>query len=336
MYPILEYGVRLGRIITKQGDKVVRTKYFAENEEGQRVMVSPAVFRLLEQADGWHPFACEGVSRKRMREAEKKLVRCGIIRKSRYVREGVLKGVLTLIPIGEGIRKAKPFLARLNRSLPILMAAWFAIGVFSAYHVWNDPLRWSDELSLPLVVLLSLLSVLVHECAHLAAAVSYDCSVNEFGLLLFGPIPYGAFVMILEEPAERRQRVQLNLAGPEANLMLSGFFLFLSLIIPSSGISLWVASMVSLATGIINCLPAAGLDGHRALSGFLGVESLHEMARKAVFHRQTRKRLLSSGRAGCGCFCLLSGVLVCDALRVLLCSLNVLLMLYLATACFLM
>ena len=155
------------------------------------------------------------------------------------------------------------------------------------------------------------------------AAVAYNCEVYELGVLLFGVVPYGAYVSISDNPKERCQRVQLNLAGPESNVMIAGVYMLLASIFHSYEMTLWVAAFVSLAQGLLNSIPAMGLDGHGALSGAFGVDSIHQIAKDTVFNKAKRRRLLAGGSSGRKCLCLLSGVLLCDILVLCLIGVDV-------------
>lgn len=322
MKPVLEYDTELGMSVTKRGEEVLHREYYVKNCDGKKFTISPALYDLLDHADGWHPFVRAGVSPERMKRIEKDLVRHQILRTSRFVHHGLLNRFI-LLPVGAGIQKAQGLFARLNRMLPWLMLIWLGIGACAGMHLAANPAWWS-ELSVPLLTVLTTVSVLIHEGAHLTAAVAYGCEVYELGLLLFGIVPYGAYVLLGDEPKGRLQRVQLDLAGPESNLMVAGIYMVLATVIHDCEITFLIAASVSFILGLVNCIPAVGLDGHGALSGLFGVESLHDIARDTVFDRKARRRLLSRGSSGRRCLCLLLGVLFCDLLVAVLIGVDVL------------
>ena len=321
MRPVLEYNTTLGWTITKQGGKIVNTEYYVKNADGKKLIVSPSLYQLLDHADGWHPFVCDGVSPDTMKRVQKDLVRYKILRTSRFVFNGLINQFI-LLPVGERVKCAKDMFAKINRLLPWLALVWFVIGVFAAYSIATNE-NWSSIFSIPLLVTLIIASILIHEGSHLMAAVAYNCEVYELGVLLFGVIPYGAYVSISDNPKERFQRVQLNLAGPESNVMIAGVYMLLASIFHSYEMTLWVAAFVSLAQGLLNSIPAMGLDGHGALSGAFGVDSIHQIAKDTVFNKAKRRRLLAGGSSGRKCLCLLSGVLLCDILVLCLIGVDV-------------
>lgn len=63
--------------------------------------------------------------------------------------------------------------------------------------------------------------------------------------------------------------------------------------------------MLNLFLAALNALPCEGLDGEKALSALLKVESAADCARDVLTTPQRRKRLLRSGAAGYLCMGLL-------------------------------
>ena len=321
MKPMLESGITLGEYVAERGGKEVCTGYYVENCDGEEFKISHEMYQLLLHADGRHSFKLDGVSSARMRRIQSEMVRCKIIRTSRFVRNGLINQ-FTLLPIGEGSKRTKHLLEPVNRLLPWFALLWFAIGVYATYCVAVNE-NWSSDFSIPIMVVLIVASILIHEGGHLIAAIAYGCKAREIGVLLLGVIPCGAYVETLGAPKGKREGVQLYLAGPESNVLLAGIYMLLANIISAYEITFVVAAAASFALGLANCIPAFGSDGHYALSSALGVDSLHDIAKKTLFNRTARRRLLAAGSAGVKCLCLLSGVLLSDILVVCLIGVDV-------------
>lgn len=314
MKPMLESGITLGEYVDEQDGKEVCTGYYVGNRDGEEFKISHEMYQLLLHTDGRRPFKLDGVSSAKMRRIQSEMVRCKIIRTKRFARNGLINQ-FTLLPIGEASKRAKRRFASVNRMLPWLTLLWFAIGVCTTYCVAVNE-NWDSDFSIPILVILTLAMFVIHEGAHLVAAIAYGCRAWEIGVLLLGIIPCGAYVATSGAPKRRREAVQLYLAGPESNVLLAGVYMLLANIISAYEITFVVAAVSSFALGLANCIPAFGLDGHNALSSAFGVDSLRDIAKKTLFNRKARRRLLAEGSSGVKCLCLLSGVLLCDILVV--------------------
>ncbi len=154
MKPMLESGITLGEYVDEQDGKEVCTGYYVGNRDGEEFKISREMYQLLLHADGRHPFKLDGVSPTKMRRIQSEMVRCKIIRTSRFARNGLINQ-FTLLPIGERSKRAKHRFASVNRMLPWLTLLWFAIGVCTTYCVAVNE-NWDSDFSIPILVLLML------------------------------------------------------------------------------------------------------------------------------------------------------------------------------------
>ncbi len=98
----------------------------------------------------------------------------------------------------------------------------------------------------PVFWLSLLVALLLHECAHLAAAYLTRVPVKRVGLSWKGPY-------VVREPGTPVQNTIISLAGPGMNLI------FCALCWRSLGMFAWV----NLLLGVLNLLPVPASDGLR-------------------------------------------------------------------------
>lgn len=151
--------------------------------------------------------------------------------------------------------------------------------------------------SVPLYIVLSLLSVMAHEAGHLCVLVKSQQSVNHVGILLFGVIPCGAYVNY-NENANSRVRLRNSLCGVLMNVLMLCVCLTLRPLSSSLTITLeWVA-ISNVLLVIINLIPAKGHDGEEALSALLGVKSISKLSDVFLKSREKRNSIMCLGKDG--------------------------------------
>lgn len=92
MHPMLNEGVSLGM---HRGKTARSGRYFACNDRGQEFAISEGLYRALFEADGTHPLNLPNNGR----DILPSLKKYGLVRTSRFVRDGVINRLI-LLPIG--------------------------------------------------------------------------------------------------------------------------------------------------------------------------------------------------------------------------------------------
>ena len=184
--------------------------------------------------------------------------------------------------------------------LPIVSVSIFVLGVcqpgIKNVHV-------VDECSMPLLIFLSMCSVILHEAGHLLAAISAGQKIDHIGITFWSIIPTGAYVSVDDKINSRKsERMQFGLAGIEVNLLITGICLILI-----GRHYDWAYELVNIAFFNIiliigNIVPIPGLDGEKALSVLCGISSIGKVAQKSLFDKKRRQRLLRTGWSGYICF----------------------------------
>lgn len=146
-----------------------------------------------------------------------------------------------------------------------------------------------------------ILGMLLHELSHGAAAMSYGVKVFEFGVFLEHFMP-GAYTAVDERRARKRwHRIQIDGAGVEANLWLTGICLITCRLLPDLGLAFLMAAMTNLILGLANLCFWKGLDGMLLFSEILGIPDFFGEAVEILFDwrrkRQIKKELGISGYA---------------------------------------
>jgi len=98
----------------------------------------------------------------------------------------------------------------------------------------------------------------VHEAAHVLCARWLGVRVKRLCLSWTG-------MYLVRESGTEVQNLAITLAGPLANLVLSGAFV----LTPWLGMAAIEFSLVNFALGLLNMLPLGSLDGNRALQVLL-------------------------------------------------------------------
>jgi Zn-dependent protease len=117
-----------------------------------------------------------------------------------------------------------------------------------------------------------LLLLIVHEGGHGIVALSSEIPVDSCGLVLFGPLPIGAFVEPDEEKLEKSEVAKKNavlLAGSGFNAIFAilCFFILLAFHLPffiAKTLALTIA--VNAVVAIVNLLPVPFFDGYHVIA----------------------------------------------------------------------
>lgn len=110
------------------------------------------------------------------------------------------------------------------------------------------------------------IALVLHELSHIAAAHYYWIPTNAVGIGLYHFIPCAFIKCNLMAHATHSIKRKIGIAGPTANIALSGICFILYVLI-GHDVLFWV-SMESLILGMVNFLPIPSLDGNTFLSSF--------------------------------------------------------------------
>lgn len=121
-------------------------------------------------------------------------------------------------------------------------------------------------------IILSFVSILLHEISHIFVAKKNSCKLNNFQLHIYGTS--ADFINIDE--LSNKEKIQIYLAGPFMNLSIACIFFFVSLINNNNIID----KVISINLGLVffNMLPAYPLDGSRILEIILSKKILYKKA----------------------------------------------------------
>lgn len=300
MYPRLQEGVTFGYFT--RGDDSER-HYFIADKNKRKFEVSYPVYRELMRADGTHPMRIPGTLLREMKVRK-------LLTTSRFLFDGVFNRFI-LFPIGPGAKRFRPICRILNGVLPFLTLLLFVVSLLITRSSFSFPFH---EVQFPLYILLLVFSLLAHELGHLIAGISYGYRFSEMGLILLGIFPFGAYVSFFQKQNVRASaRVQLSLAGIEANVLLGSFFLLLSMHPSQLDFTFLLVSVMNFFLAALNLIPASGLDGGAALGAMLGFEDIGASSKLFFTDKAFRGKVLQAGTRGyiCAfCFCvnLLSNV----------------------------
>lgn len=288
MHPRLCNGVSLGTLTL--GD-TSEPFYFVENEKEEQRIISPRIYKELMRADGTHAIR---LSKPLIRKMKKD----GILTTSRFVFGGAINRLI-LLPLGKRIARFRPVCRLLTAASPFLAVASFAAAV---YLIRKSNCVSSGDLNIPLYYLFILLSMTMHEVAHLVAGISNGYRFTDMGLLLLGIFPIGAYVAHLDNRhTSRSARLQVSIAGILTNLLMAAVFLLFSTMPSPLDTTLMMAGNINVFLAILNLLPASGLDGEVALSALLGIDSVSKYSKLFLKSKPFRRRILNAGADGYAC-----------------------------------
>lgn len=226
---------------------------------------------------------------------------------SQFEEEGLLRVYGRAVVIGFGcvlctlwipkIRKIHYYVAKLlNRLLLLLTFPVFIVGVFVfANSLYGD--IFADYWFVNEYLLIGF-GLILHELAHAAACIAYGGKVFEFGIRLYYFLP-GAYVCLEDKRVKNRlKKAQIDAAGIEMNLFLSGLFMCLSCFGCFNSSLMFDASIWNFLLAFLNSLPFGGFDGINIFSELLGVDKLLKKSKYLIRSREKKRELRRSGIQG--------------------------------------
>ena len=276
MYPMRCDNVQLLICEDEFGTK----SYYAVNAAGEEFRVSYPVFKALRHADGTRPLRLPEDDVDLLAELEND----GLVHTSRLVREESCSRLILFTFGKERVRKGRPVCRVLNAVLPVM-----------------------DSFNLLLYVGLLVASAVLHELAHLWAAISYGFPVYEAGVLFEKVFALCLYVAHGRKPgATKAEEIQVALAGIEANMFAMGLFMIVSVLCEAQSTTFYAAAAAQIGLIISNLIPSKGIevDGEVALNTLFEVKSIYAVARKWTGSKRRRKLIRSAGLPGAACIVL--------------------------------
>lgn len=310
MYPMLKEGVTLERCRFKNEK---RDHYYATNRAGRKYEINRLIYCALLRADGNKPLCLPNKGL----QVLPLLKKADLVQTTRFVKEKGVFNRFILFPIKKSTQETiRPFCKAINSVLPILSVVTFIIGL---YYIKTSNVELNNDLHWFWYIGLLATSIALHEVGHLVAGIAYGYRITDVGLLLLSIIPLGAYVAYKERKnVPRFKAAQFSLAGVEMNILIAGVCLLLSQLNYSLSLTLVLIATANVLMSCINGLfPAFGLDGEQALGALIGVPNLSKSAKKFLFNKNNRKKLLHTGISGKMYFCIFSFCMISKILFIL-------------------
>ena len=158
---------------------------------------------------------------------------------------------------------------------------FFGKGQFEVARVWGVPIYLDLSLILmalifvwkhglvggPILAVILLVSILLHELGHTAVALSYGCRVRDITLLLLG-----GRATLVDMPRGPWREAWMAAAGPLVSLLLGLCGFFLERIVPAGSLLMFICvylQYVNFSLLAFNLIPAFPMDGGRIFRALL-------------------------------------------------------------------
>ena len=193
--------------------------------------------------------------------------------KTRIEHNGRLETLITLFDIGKPKKSTRVFCLIYTYLQILLVLPITLLGIYSLFHMEEHD--YSMLWYFLGTVFFTLLGICCHEYGHAVSGIAYGAKVFEAGIM-FG-IPLGAYVL-MESGKKfvkgRFERMQINAAGVENNLILAGVLSIICGQVENIELYnlLYGGAIANLITGSINLLLVKGLDGCQIVQNFLGID----------------------------------------------------------------
>lgn len=301
MYPFLKEGVSIGSFSYEDSDDI---HYFIENAYGDQFEIDYQLRNALLQADGTKPLNLPDHGLSILPELKK----YGIVQTSRFIDDDGIFNRFVLFPLSNHNKNISLICKAINAVLPIVSVLFFIIGL---YCMKSDIAATEYTYSWLLYYGLIFFSLVFHEIGHLVAGLAYGYEVRNIGILLLGILPTGAYVAYDDKKdASKTEKIQLALAGIEANLLLAGICMMIATQYPPLYMLMSSIANINVVFALVNSIPSFGLDGEAALSALYGIDNIGKAAKKWLFSKKHRQKLLHSGPSGYIFFCVFTVIMI--------------------------
>lgn len=154
-----------------------------------------------------------------------------------------------------------------------LFFGWLPVLLYGFYRILFTSYRFNADYMLLGYIFAIVTGLTMHELSHAMACLCYGGSFFEAGIMWQKFYP-GAYVLIDKSGiGSKLKRVQVDAAGAEMNLMLTGIFLTLSSVVEVlSGFFLY-AAMINGILAVFNLAFIDGLDGSSVLGELIGLQN---------------------------------------------------------------
>ena len=316
MYPMLREDVTLRKTKNQNSGKI---RYFVKNRFEDEFEISRRLYHALLEADGTKPLSLPDKGKKIIPRLKKDK----LVRTSRFTHLGGPLFGFILFPVGNNVRKNRWIFRLLNAVLPIASLLFFIVGVsVKLFSNTNGGHTNNTTFISWLYYLLCYFSILLHEIGHMNAGIAYGYRVCSVGFLFIGILPLGAYVsynqnMNYNKHLTPKEKIQFSLSGIESNLLMAGILLLASVLDSYLSEALIMCANINVLFAILNSLPAMGFDGEKALSAFLGIDSVFSAALYWMLDKRRRKSILNYVFAGYACSAFFVSILITQVLFVL-------------------
>lgn len=234
-------------------------------------------------------------------------MRCDNV-KPRLVREESCTRLILFTFNKESVRKVRGVCKLLNAVLPVGAFLALVAGIaLRVLYALSDGVEDMDSFNMLLYVGLLVASVVLHELAHLWAAISYGYPVIEAGVLFENVFAICFYVTHGSKPnATKAEEIQVALAGIEANILTMGACLIACVLYEAQSTTFYLATFMQMSLVISNLIPSKEIvDGEVALNTLFNVKSIYAVARKWTRSKKQRRKLIrDAGLPGVVCIAL--------------------------------
>ncbi len=200
----------------------------------------------------------------------RRLDKLGFLRRSRFFSASFGELYCTVFT-PKSMRRKTTVSAFLNKLLQTLFLPAFIAG---SYAFFSKLPKLSGGMVLLNCILGIVGGMILHEIGHMIASLAYGGQVFEAGVMLRIVLP-GAYVMMdnssVKDPLKR---AQINAAGIEANLLLSGILFMIASNFAWNSEGFFFSALLNAELALTNLILVDGLDGAGVVSDLLGIESL--------------------------------------------------------------
>ena len=180
-----------------------------------------------------------------------------------------------------------------------LLLLWLPTITFGIYVFIDNVIMIDIGFSVAGCFIGFVLGICLHELGHAFAGIAYHAKVFEVGIGFQCFMPC-AYTLMEYFSCKRLHKIQIDAAGIETNILLTGISLMLCAAFPRHGAVFFSIALFNFSLSVFNLLCLNGSDGMTILSNVIGkdVEALLKKAWRVVLSRKSRKRLRQKGIIG--------------------------------------